>query len=120
MKKVILSELKRVISSFFYSLEGIKDTFKSENSFKLECFVLPLAIAFIFVIKVTIIAKIFMISSLVFIFIAELINTAIETVVDRISEENHILSKKAKDIGCSIVFLSIVHALIIWTMVLFL
>lgn len=49
----------------------------------------------------------------------ELGNTAIEVVVDRISDEAHPLSKKAKDIGSAMVFVAIIMALVVWVLVLF-
>jgi diacylglycerol kinase (ATP) len=56
--------------------------------------------------------------TLLLILIVELLNSAIEAVVDRISTEHHELSKEAKDIGCSAVFLTIATAVISWAIVL--
>ena len=47
-----------------------------------------------------------------------LLNSAIEAVVDRVSEERHELSKKAKDIGSALVFLALLHAGIVWAVIL--
>ena len=64
--------------------------------------------------KITYLEKLLLISSLFFIIIVELINTAIEVVIDRISDEYHILSKKAKDIGSLLVLITFIYAIIVW------
>ena len=58
-----------------------------------------------------------LVASVLFVLVAELLNTAIEVVVDRISSERHALSKKAKDIGSAAVLLSLINAAIIWAWV---
>lgn len=68
---------------------------------------------------VSVMAKLLMILSLLFILIIELVNSAIEAVVDRVSSERHPLSKQAKDMGSAIVLLAFVQALIVWSVCLF-
>jgi diacylglycerol kinase (ATP) len=51
--------------------------------------------------------------------IVELVNSAIEATVDRISLENHALAKRAKDIGSAAVLISLINVLVIWGLVLF-
>jgi diacylglycerol kinase (ATP) len=51
--------------------------------------------------------------------IVELLNSAVEATVDRISLENHQLAKRAKDIGSAAVFLSLVNVAVVWVLVLF-
>ena len=58
--------------------------------------------------------KILMVCSIIFILIMELINSAIEAVVDRVSEERHPLSEQTKDMGSAIVFLAFLQTIIVW------
>jgi diacylglycerol kinase (ATP) len=59
-----------------------------------------------------------LIASVLLVMIVEILNSAVEAVVDRISKDHHLLSKKAKDMGSAAVFLSLVNLVIIWTCVL--
>ncbi|WP_255565490.1 diacylglycerol kinase [Wolbachia endosymbiont of Cylisticus convexus] len=59
-----------------------------------------------------------MVSSLFLVLIVEIINTAFETTIERISSEQHILSKKVKDLGSAAVFLSLINFLITWMIIL--
>ena len=63
-------------------------------------------------------SKAVLIGSVVLVLIVELLNSAIEAVVDRVSLENHYLAKRAKDIGSAAVFLALVNLVITWTLVL--
>jgi diacylglycerol kinase (ATP) len=60
-----------------------------------------------------------MIASVLLVLIVELVNSAIEATVDRISLENHALAKRAKDIGSAAVLISLINVLVIWGLVLF-
>lgn len=64
--------------------------------------------------------KAFLISALILVLIVELINSAVETVVDRISGEEHELSRQAKDLGSAAVFVSLVNVPLMWGLILFL
>jgi len=59
-----------------------------------------------------------MISSVLLVIIVELLNSAVEATVDRISLENHDLAKRAKDIGSSAVLVSLINVLVVWSLVL--
>ena len=96
-----------------YAIEGLLVLFK-ERAFQLEIlFIIPLLIL-LFFLNLTPIQKSIMAGSLIIILIAEALNTAIENVVDLVTDEWHILAKKAKDTASAGVFLSIILALIIW------
>lgn len=60
-----------------------------------------------------------MISSILLVLLVELLNSAVEAAVDRISLEHHRLSKRAKDIGSAAVLISLVNVLVVWVAVLF-
>ncbi|WP_320109947.1 diacylglycerol kinase [Wolbachia endosymbiont of Drosophila pseudotakahashii] len=71
-----------------------------------------------FVLDVSNLERTVMISSLFLVLIVEIVNTAFETTIERISSEQHILSKKVKDLGSAAVFLSLINFLITWMIIL--
>ena len=110
--------IKRILMAFKYSLDGIKTAFNSESAFRqdlLLCMIGWVVLAFV---KIGFYAKLTLGVSLVFIIFAELINTAIERIIDRVGPEYHKLSKQAKDIGSAIVCLSIITVGVLWFLVL--
>lgn len=111
--------LTKILNAFNYSFHGFISAFKSEESLRLDLlFVLICFIVAIFL-PVNIFTKSILISSLLFILFAELVNTSIEVIIDRISDEYHELSKKAKDIGSCLVLLAFLNFLLIWGNVLY-
>jgi diacylglycerol kinase (ATP) len=97
-----------------YALKGLKDIVSSEKSFKIELVIIIFLSGWLLVAEIDLIEKVFMFSSMFFVLIAEAINSSIERVVDLVTKEYHPMAGRAKDVGSSIVFLSIVHAFIIW------
>jgi diacylglycerol kinase (ATP) len=65
------------------------------------------------------VGKALMIASILLVLIVELLNSAVEAAVDRISLENHQLAKRAKDIGSAAVFVSLANVAVVWGLVLF-
>ena len=115
LQKMSLSRLNRNVTN---ALSGIKVTFLSQCAFRCEvCLILTLLCG-VFLMPVQMIEKIILILPLFLIIICELINTAIETVIDRISKENHLLSKQAKDIGSALVMLSLIFCVFVWIFML--
>ena len=101
-----------------YAFSGVLFLLK-ERAFQLELlFVVPLLI-FLFFLNLTPIQKSIMAGSLILILITEALNTAVESVVDLVTDEWHILAKRAKDIASAAVFLSLIQAAIIWGISLF-
>lgn len=101
-----------------YALKGLKDLVKTETSFKIELLVVAILMPTIFFIDVTLTNKILMFTSLMGMLIAEAINSAIERVVDLVTLEHHDMAGRAKDIGSTIVFLSIVVFFVTWIIIL--
>ncbi len=99
----------RILKAFQYSWDGFKAVFKSEAAFRQEFLLSIILIPVIFIFDFSWIARLFLVSSLVLILLMELINSAIEVVVDRISEKHHPLSKVAKDIGSLLVLVSFIY-----------
>lgn len=106
--------ISRIIHAFIYSCNGFKSTFQSEAAFRQDFAIFIIGTLIALFLPFGAIAQGLMISALILILLMELVNTAIETVIDRISPDYHDLSKKAKDIGSLLVFISFVNAFVIW------
>ncbi len=103
-----------------YAIEGLVTAFRGETSFKIEVFfftILQIAIIFF---PISLAYKMVLSLSLFLPLIAELINSAIERVVDMQTKEFNQLAKEAKDIGSSIVFVTILLTIFIWLYVIIL
>ncbi len=105
---------KRIFKAGIYSLQGIKAAFKNEAAFRQEVILAAVMIPLTFVLDVTQTHRMLMIASVLLVMIIELINTAVEAVVDRIGPENHELAGRAKDTGSAAVLFSLVLATYIW------
>jgi diacylglycerol kinase (ATP) len=112
------TSIRRIIAATKYSIDGLKLAAKTESAFKQELvasvFLLPLAIW----LGENAIEQSLLIASVVMIMIVELLNTAVEAVVDRVSSDFHELSRQAKDLGSAAVFLSISLAILVWMLLL--
>ena len=110
--------LNRIYLAFSNSLRAFKWLYQNESAFKQELLLLLLACPLTFVFNISITEQIILIISIVFIIFTEIINTAIESVVDRVSLEIHPLSGLAKDLGSAAVLVSIIIASSIWLAIL--
>ena len=113
------SGLQRIVAATGYSIEGLQSAWRSEHAFRQELVVVVIGTIAALLLPVSIFQKLFLISTMVFILIIELINSAIEAVVDRVSLERHPLSKNAKDFGSAAVLLAVVISVAAWSVVLF-
>lgn len=112
------SGLKRIISALFYSVDGLKSAWRSEHAFRQELMLFAAGTVVALALPVSALQKLVLIAPLVLMLIVELINSAIEAVVDRISLERHPLSKNAKDFGSAAVLLAGLLAALSWAVVL--
>ncbi|MDN0118436.1 diacylglycerol kinase [Yersinia frederiksenii] len=110
--------LSRIYKATGYSVKGLSAAWKNEAAFRQEAMAAILAIILAFWLDVDAFARILLVGSVVLVIIVEVINSAIEAVVDRIGSEFHELSGRAKDMGSAAVFLTILLALFIWVTVL--
>ena len=110
-------DLIRVLKAFGYSWKGLKTCFVSEAAFRQELFASIIFIPLAFYIGDTALTRALLIFSWLLIIFAELINSAIEAIIDRISSEKHELSAKAKDIGSALVLVAILNAIIVWGLI---
>lgn len=106
--------IRRILKAFIYSHDGFSAAFKSEAALRQDLLVFVVFSLIALFLDLMLWQKALLISSLLFIVIMELVNTAVETVIDRISPDYHELSKKAKDIGSLLVLLSFINAFLIW------
>lgn len=110
--------LQRVWNAFTFSLHGLASAFRHEEAFRQEVLVAGILIPIALFLDVGGLGKAMMIASVVLVLIVELLNSAIEAAVDRISFDQHRLSKRAKDIGSAAVFLSLLNVAVVWGLVL--
>jgi len=111
--------IQRLWNALGYSLQGMVSAFRHEDAFRQECLLATLLIPAAFLIPVGGTEKALMIASVLLVLVVELLNSAVEAAVDRISLENHSLAKRAKDIGSAAVLLSLINVAAVWLLVLF-
>ncbi len=110
--------LVRLFNAFGYSLAGFRAAYKHEDAFRQEVLLAAILIPLAVWMPVEYFGKALMISSVLLVIIVELLNSAIEATVDRISLDNHDLAKRAKDIGSSAVLVSLINVIVVWMLVL--
>ena len=111
--------LRRVWNALHYSMAGLQAAFRHEDAFRQELLLSVLLISASFFLPVSGLGRALMIGSVFLVLIVELLNSAIEAVVDRISLDRHHLSKRAKDVGSAAVLLSLLNVAVVWGCVLF-
>ena len=116
MKK--LKGFRHFFHAFKWSVDGLISAFRGESAFRQELILAGLLIPLGLYLGNGGVEKTLLVFPVLLLLVVELINTAIESVVDRIGTEKHELSKRAKDIGSAAVFLSVILLLIIWTAIL--
>ncbi len=112
------NHLTRLYKATGYSIKGLKSAFKYEQAFRLECYILLVVIPIAFWSGNTALEYCLLIGSWVFVMIVEMLNSAIEATIDRISLEKHELSGRAKDIGSAAVMLSVILTAGVWLTIL--
>ena len=112
--------LKRIILATGYSMQGIKSAFQNEAAFRQELILAAILIPIACIVDVSQLERILLIAPIFLVMIIEIINSAIEAVVDRIGSEKHELSGRAKDMGSAAVFIALILTAYIWIEILFL
>jgi len=110
--------LRRVVNAFHYSLSGLRAAYTCEDAFRQEALLALLLIPLALYLPVGGLGRALMISSVLLVLIIELINSAVEATVDRISLDNHRLAKRAKDIGSAAVLFALINVVVVWVCVL--
>ncbi len=123
MKQEVLVKrtgIQRIAYTFIHSFNGFKWLCKNEAAFQQELMLLVPLTVLAFWLELSAMQTLLVILSMIFVLFAEMVNTAIEAVVDRVGLEYHTLSGVAKNIGSAIVMLSMVCSLMVWGTVLWL
>lgn len=110
--------LIRIVKAAGYSWQGLRAAWQHEAAFRQETLAALAAILIACWLDVDVIARILMIGAVVLVVIVEILNSAIEAVVDRIGQEHHPLAGRAKDMGSAAVLISILLALFVWVALL--
>ncbi|MDE1235394.1 diacylglycerol kinase [Vibrio aestuarianus] len=110
--------ISRLFYATGYSMKGLHAAWQNEAAFRQEVVASLLLIALTFFLPVTKIEQLLMIGSLVLVVLVELMNSAIEAVVDRVGSEWHELSGRAKDIGSAAVLVAFIFAAFTWCFIL--
>ncbi len=111
--------LARLRNALGYSLQGIEAAFRHEDAFRQEIVLSAILIPLALYLEPSGQGRALMIGVLLLVLVVELLNSAIEAAVDRISFEDHRLAKRAKDIGSAAVLVSLANVVMVWTLVLF-
>ena len=110
--------LVRLWNACGYSLAGFRAAYKHEDAFRQEVLLAVILIPLALCLPVGYLGKAMMIASVLLVIIVELLNSAIEATVDRISLDSHALAKRAKDIGSAAVAVSLINVVAVWGLVL--
>lgn len=102
----------------YYALDGLKEVFENETSFKVDVTLFVLFGVIIYFLPLEAVYRWAMFLAMFIVILAELINSSIERVVDLVTQEHHELAKHAKDAGSAIVFVSFVSTFLIWVAIL--
>lgn len=116
-KHTTTNPLTKLIKATGYSLDGLTAAWRDEWAFRVE------VVAFLLLFPIgawlghTGPERVLLLGSLFLVLVVELVNSAIEAVIDRIGSERHPLSKRAKDLGSAAVMVSLVNAAIVWGLI---
>ncbi len=104
----------RIFKAFRYSMQGMQHAFTHEAAFRQELLLLVPSVAVLAFVDIARLEKLFLVALAVVVLAVEILNSAIEAVVDRISEDPHPLSGRAKDLGSAAVFLVLSLYVVCW------
>ena len=99
-------------------MSGLRAAYRHEDAFRQEVWLALILVPAALATHAGALGKALMIGSVLLVLVVELLNSAVEATVDRISLERNPLAKRAKDIGSAAVMLSLVNAAVVWLLVL--
>ena len=111
-------DFQRLSHALTYSMSGLREAFNRETAFQQELILFLILTPIALILDVTVVEKILLITSLLLVLIVEILNTAIETIVNLVSPDQHPLAKYAKDLGSAAVLLSLLLGLVVWAGIL--
>ena len=119
MKPENKANFQRIVRAAGYSMKGLKAAYIHEAAFRQEVWLALVMIPLGLILGDNAIEKVLLVGSVLIVLVAELLNSAVESVVDRIGSEFHELSGRAKDIGSAAVFIAMLLTGITWLLILF-
>jgi diacylglycerol kinase (ATP) len=111
--------LRRILNALAYSLDGLRAAYRHEDAFRQEVLLAALLLPVAFFVPASGGGRALLVASVLLVLMVELLNSAVEAAVDRISLEDHRLAKRAKDIGSAAVLISLLNVVLVWALVLF-
>ncbi len=118
MEKMNAHGFRRLVNALHSTSLGLKAAFRHEEAFRQEVFLCIILLPLGLFLGATGAERALLVGSLLLVLIVELLNSAVEAVVDRIGMEYHVLSGRAKDLGSAAVFVVLVLAAAVWLLVL--
>jgi diacylglycerol kinase (ATP) len=110
---------RRILKTSKYSLQGLLYAWKSEEAFRIEVILLSVLLPAAFFVGESAVEICLLIMSLFIVLIVELLNTGLEKAIDRISMDVNDISGFVKDVGSAAVAISLIQALVVWTIIYF-
>lgn len=117
MGKPGASGLTRIINAGGYSMKGLKAALKHESAFRQEVALFIVLLPLALWLGAGWLHYLLLIGSMLVVLITELLNSAIESVVDRIGDEHHELAGRAKDMGSAAVFIALINVVFVWAVI---
>ena len=118
-KRITKTGIARIWAAFFYSLNGLRFAISNEAAFRQEICILVFVLVVLLFLPLSLFWKGLLFFATTSTLVVELLNSAIESVVDIASPEYHDLAKRAKDLGSAAVLVSIVLAIVLWGIAIF-
>ena len=109
--------VRRIVNAAFFSVAGMKTAWQNEAAFRQECSLCVVLIPAGVWLGQNAVERALLIGSCLLVLIVELLNTAVEAVVDRVGTDHHRLSGQAKDLGSAAVFMSVLLVLVVWGLI---
>jgi diacylglycerol kinase (ATP) len=110
--------IRHVIKAFGFSMAGFRAAWAYEEAFRIEMLLFILLTPLGLWLGETAVERALLVGCLFIVLITELLNSAVETTIDRVSEEQHKLSGRAKDIGSAAVFVALMNVVVVWGLIL--
>jgi len=110
--------VRRIVKATFFSMAGLRAAWRTEAAFRQECALVCVLTPAALWVGSNAAERALLIGSCWLVLIVELLNSAVETVVDRVGTDHHQLSGRAKDLGSAGVFISLVLTAVVWGLIL--
>jgi diacylglycerol kinase (ATP) len=113
-----MTDVGRIVRAGSYSMSGLRAALKKEAAFRQEVILFAILAPLGFWLGGNGIERALLVGSLLIVLIVELLNSAIEATVDRVSKKHHKLSGRAKDMGSAAVYIALLQVLLVWALIL--